>query len=233
MKTLRATRGPFAERPFYRDEEIESICTDELQAVKLLPDTPGAVRIDRFIEKRFKVVPDYRDLGQGILGLTEFGAKGVRAMILARALEDEGTEVAERRIRSTLAHEGGHGLLHAHLFALGAQPPLFADVSDPEKPKVLCRGEGGAHKAATYSGEWWEFQANRAMGALLMPKRLVEVAAQRFLVVTGSLGLRSFDRSRIEEAARVLAGVFAVNPAVARIRLSTLYPQTSSSQLRL
>ncbi len=106
MKTLRATRGPFAEQPFYEDEEIESICTDELRAVKLLPDRPEAIRIDRFIEKRFKVVPEYRDLGQDILGLTQFNPKGVRAVIVARALEDEGTEVAERRIRSTLAHEG-------------------------------------------------------------------------------------------------------------------------------
>ncbi len=98
---------------------------------------------------------------------------------------------------------------------------------------MLCRGEGGAHKIAAYTGEWWEFQANRAMGALLMPKGLVDVAVQRFLVATGSLGLRALDRSRLEEAARVLAGVFVVNPAVARIRLSMLYPQTSSSQLQL
>ena len=233
MKTLRASRGPFAERPFYEDAEIESICSDELRAVRLLPETPGPVRIDRFIEKRFSVVPEYRDLGEAILGLTQFGPKGVRAVIVARALEDEGTETAERRIRSTLAHEGGHGLLHAHLFALGVTPPLFVDAADPEKPRVLCRGEGGMHKVASYAGEWWEFQANRAMGALLMPKRLVQTAARQFLSVTGTLGCEALDRHRAEEAARSLAEIFAVNPAVARIRLNMLYPQSDSPQLHL
>jgi len=234
MKHVRTNRGPFAERPYYKDEEIETICTDELRAVKLLPDVPEAVRIDRFIEKRFHVTPEYLDLPEGILGMTHFSAKGVKAVIVTRALEEEGSEAAERRIRSTIAHEGGHGLLHAHLFALGVDTaPLFADTTDPEKPKVLCRGEGGTHEAATYSGEWWEFQANRAMGALLMPRHLVHLAAERYFVATGSLGLRSLDRNRFEEAARFLSALFAVNPAVARIRLNTLYPESASGQLSL
>src|SRR5689334_7515771 len=110
MKHFRTSRGPFAERPYYTDNEIETICTDELRAVKLLPDRPEAVRIERFIEKRFRVTPEYQDLGEGILGMTQFSSKGVKAVIVARTLEDEGTESAERRIRSTFAHEGGHGL---------------------------------------------------------------------------------------------------------------------------
>jgi len=59
---------------------------------------------------------------------------------VAKHLEDEGTLAAERRIRSTLAHEAGHGLLHAHLFVLGkATQPLFGDSFRPNAPKVLCR----------------------------------------------------------------------------------------------
>lgn len=234
MKHVRASRGPFAERPYYREEEIETICLDELRAVELLPDAPGPVRIDRFIEKRFQVAPEYRPLPQGILGMTEFSTNGVKAVIVASALEEEASETAERRIRSTIAHEGGHCLLHAHLFALGVDTaPLFADTTDPEKPKVLCRGEGGAHKAASYSGEWWEFHANRAMGALLLPRPLMDRAVNRFLVTTGSLGLRELDRSRFEEVARYLSVLFEVNPAVARIRINMLYPERDSEQLSL
>ena len=234
MRNVRANRGPFAERPFYREDEIEAVCTDELRKVNLLPQRPEPVRIDRFIEKRFQVAPQYEDLGEGILGMTLFTAKGVSAVIVARSLENEGSETAERRIRSTIAHEGGHGLLHAHLFALGSGPaPLFADATNPDKPKVLCRGEGGSHVAPGYSGEWWEFQANRAMAALLMPRHLVDVAVEDFFVPVGLLGLPSFDRNRLEEAARSLADIFQVNPALARIRLNTLYPAGSPTQMGL
>src|SRR3989442_14471559 len=132
MKTYRAKSGPFQERPYYSDSDIENICSDELRAVSLYPTKPGPVRIDRFIEKRFGVVPSYEDLGEGILGLTVFGASGVREILISRALEDEGTLAAKRRIRTTLAHEGGHGLFHTHLFTVSAQKqPLFGDFTDP------------------------------------------------------------------------------------------------------
>jgi hypothetical protein len=53
MKTFRAKKGPFQERPFYSTQEIEQICVDELSAAGFLPARPEAVRIERFIEKRF------------------------------------------------------------------------------------------------------------------------------------------------------------------------------------
>ena len=117
MKTFKTKSGPFLERPFYSDSDIEKMCVAELSAVGLLPQTPGPVRIDRFIEKRF-VVPTYQDLGEGILGLTRFTSRGVAEIVVSKELDDEGSEIAERRIRTTLAHEGGHGLLHTHLFVL-------------------------------------------------------------------------------------------------------------------
>ena len=36
---------------------------------------------------------------------------------------------------------------------------------------------------------WWEFQANKAMGALLLPKALVGKAREPFLEAQGMLGL--------------------------------------------
>lgn len=55
------------------------------------PSTPGPIRIDRFIEKRFNVVHSYEDLGEGILGLTKFGPSGVKAIMVARSLEEDGS----------------------------------------------------------------------------------------------------------------------------------------------
>ena len=120
MKTLRAHAGPFRERPFYEDREIEAITLGELRSVGLLPTSPGPIRVDRFIEKRFNVVPDYSDLQEGVLGFTRFSASGVVEVVVSRMLGDSEDSVAERRTKSTLAHEAGHMLLHGHLFHLGA-----------------------------------------------------------------------------------------------------------------
>jgi hypothetical protein len=232
MKTLRAKTGPFTERPYYRDSEIENTCTDELRGVNLFPSTPSAIRIDRFIEKRFNVVHSYEDLGEGILGFTKFGSTGVQEIVVARALDEDRSTSANRRLRTTLAHEAGHGLFHTHLFALTAETkPLFGDFTDPKAPKILCRDEGEA--STRYQGQWWEYQANRAIGALLMPKALVESAAQSFFSASGSLGLKAFDHARKDEAVRLLVEIFDVNPAVARIRLAQLFSVSKSPQLSL
>jgi hypothetical protein len=109
--------------------------------------------------------------------------------------------------------------------------PLFGDFSDPAAPKILCRDEGEMN--TKYKGQWWEYQANKAIGALLMPKALVETALKNFLVSTGRLGLASFDETKRELAVRLLSKVFDVNPAVARIRLAQLFPVSEAMQLSL
>jgi hypothetical protein len=237
MRTYRSKSGPFAEQPFYEPAEIESICTTELQKVNLLPSGPAPVRIDRFIEKRFGIEPAYEDLPKGLLGFTRFGTSGVEEIVIARSLDEDGTRPAERRLRTTLAHEGGHGLLHAHLFAFNARPDsLFGDGLAPDAPKVLCRdggvsGVGAAGRKPPY--RWWEFQANQAMGALLLPKLLVEKALEPVLVTRGMLGRQSLPAERREGAIRLLADTFDVNPVAARIRLESLFPASAESQLTL
>lgn len=234
MKNFRPKRGPFDERPYYESHEIERICEDALRQVNLLPSSPGPIRIDRFIERRFGVTPVYEVLGNGILGFTEFGPKGVQAVVVARALDEEGTKSAERRIRTTLAHEGGHGLLHAHLFVLGKQTrPLFGDFTRANAPKVMCRDipNTSATHAPGYNNRWWEYQANRAISGLLMPGGLVEVAMAPHLLAQGKLGLKTLPAANCDRAVKLLADIFDVNPAVARIRILEMYPQ--DDQLRL
>jgi hypothetical protein len=236
MKTYRTTSGPFSERPYYTDAEIETICEDELRAAGLYPVAPSPVRIDRFIEKRFGVTPRYEELGDGILGFTVFGARGVQDVVVAKALDEEGTLPADRRIRTTLAHEAGHGLLHAHLFGMtGRTRPLFGDFTDPDKPKILCRDVPVTRhfKKPGYDGRWWEFQANRTIGPLLLPRPLAQHALEPFLLAVGSLGSKELDPSRREQAVQALADQFKVNPVVARIRLQDLYPERDEHQLSL
>lgn len=238
MKNFRSKSGPFHEQPYYAISEIESICTDELQKVDLLPSDPSPIRIDRFIEKRFNVRPKYEDLPRGLLGFTRFGAKGVEEVVVSKALDDEGTQSAERRLRTTLAHEGGHGLLHAHLFAFGTRPDsLFGNGLDPHAPKIMCRDDaatdalGKAKQKPPY--RWWEFQANQAMSALLLPKNLVIKALGPLVVARGLMGHTILPSDNRDQAIKLVVSTFDVNPVVAKIRLQTLYPASAEQQLTL
>jgi hypothetical protein len=234
MKTYRTSRGPFNERPFFSDAEIEAICVDELRQQKLLPASPAAIRIERFVEKRFKVNVETANLPEGFLGVTKFGTSGVLGVFVSEALDSDKSVPATRRLRSTIAHEAGHGLLHAHLFAIPSAVPLFGDATDdPTAPRVLCRGDRVDGSRQNYAGEWWEFQANIAMGHLLMPRPLVEKAAESFLVPVGNLGAKILDPSKFELVVRSMSDIFDVNPVVARIRLESLYSPEHDHQMSL
>ena len=233
MKTFRSKSGPFSEQPRFEPSEIDQICADELRAQGLFPTSPEAIRVDRFIEKRFGVDPRYEELPEGVLGFTKFGDKGVEAIVISAALDAEGGKVAERRVRTTLAHEAGHGLLHAYLFALADKGSHLFDDDSCSGHKILCRDiQGEERKNRAYDGRWWEFQANRAMGGLLCPRSLVEEALKPYLVPSGSLGAMTLDEAERHGVARVLADIFDVNPIVAKIRINELYP-VATGQLHL
>jgi hypothetical protein len=225
--------GPSSKQPYFTPSQIDQICCDELRSEGLFPATPEAIRIDRFIEKRFRVSPQYEELPAGVLGFTRFGKNGVKAVVISAALDAEGGKVAERRVRTTMAHEAGHGLLHAHLFALAEIPLHLFDKDSHSGDQILCRDvQGSEQKAGRYDGRWWEYQANRAMGGLLCPRPLVLEAMKPFLVSAGLLGVEVLDENRREESVRVLADIFDVNPVVARIRVSELFP-AQTGQMRL
>jgi hypothetical protein len=236
VRTYRTTAGPFTRRPYFTDEEFETICADELMRVGLLPPAPEPIRIERFIEKRFEITVQYGDLPDPLLGVTVFGESGVQEILVARALDEEGTVASQRRARTTLAHEAGHGILHTHLFALDAsERPLFADFTDPIRPRIQCKVDPAKlNQAPTgYTGNWQEFQANRAMSCLLLPRPLVQQAIAPFCHAVGTLGQTRPDQRRLEEATRALADRFDVNPQVVRFRLTALYPDVREGQQHL
>lgn len=232
MKTCNAKTGPFNKRPYYELREVERICLGELRAVNLLPEKPTSIRIDRFLEKKFGTgIIKYDNTPPGVLGFTVFGLKSVREIVISRALDEDKSIQAERRVRTTLAHEGGHGLLHANLFTPGTNP-LFGDFTDPNSPKVLCRDEVLKGQRG-YSGNWWEFQANMAMGALLLPRPLVDMALEPFFMPCGLLATMCLDDAHRDEAVRVVAEMFDVNAVVAQYRINEMYPINKDGQLLL
>ena len=123
--------------------------------------------------------------------------------------------------------------MHAHLFLMQAHNHSLFDHSD-QTPRILCRDvPDGPRIARGYDGRWWEFQANKAIGGLLMPRQLAEMALTAFSVEEGALGQRKVPPERKEAAAQALSDTFDVNPAVARLRVEDLFPSKNNDQLLL
>jgi len=232
---MAARRTQFGQRqPFFPPGRIEGLCVDELRAVDLLPASPGPIRIDRFVERRFGQAHRYEDLAAlGILGITLFRGTVVDRIIVDASLED-GSAVNDRRVRTTLAHEAGHGLLHATLFGESAAArSLFGELTDDAGIRVLCRERDVEADPSGRTYHWAEYQANRAIGGLLLPTPLVTAAIAPFLEESGSLGMRTLPPAKRAEAVRELAGTFDVNPVVVQYRLDALFPRVASGQLSL
>lgn len=229
MRQYPAKDGPFPIRLHFEPQEMDDMCVQALRESKFLPSTPGRVRIDAFLESHFGCPIDYDDFPPEILGCTEFTAKGrVQRIAVARSLaENAEDDVARRRLNATFAHEGGHALFHASLFITSGEQRQFASENvDFEKRRILCRPAdfniNGSAPRGPY--RWWEYQANRAIGGFLMPQRLVFAALEPLLKMSPITQTPRLPRDDREKAARLLADVFDVNPAAARIRLGGLLP---------
>jgi hypothetical protein len=237
MRIYRMKSGNFEERPYYTNKDIETLCTDELNKVSLLPSIPSAIRVDRFIEKRFKIIPSYEDLPEWILGVIEFDEKGVRKIAISKSLDAKESKSSERRVNTTLAHEAGHGLLHTHLFVLREKSTSLLRAENTSGSKILCRGDSikgvPGYRERKSDGWWLEHQANMVIGPMLLPKSLVRISLEPFLLNSGVMEKEILDQARRDEAEKFLAEVFNVNPIVARIRLDVLFPLGSSRQLTL
>ena len=222
MKNRVGTQGAFAGRLYLPASRIERLCEDALRSVGLFPDAPSPIRIERFIEKRFGFTPEYAALPVGVLGYTVFEFGSPISLVVDRGLAETDSAVAQRRISTTLAHEAGHCLFHSHFFGEAQAPelPFCEPGSDSKTPKILCRDE----PVGAYDGKWWEYQANAAIGALLLPKVLVFTAIQAFLESRGLLGLPGLEDRMRRVAETAVAELFDVNPIVARIRLAEMFP---------
>jgi hypothetical protein len=154
-------------RIYYEAAEIDRIMETELRRSHLDRIGPSAVDVDAFIETHLKITPEYVTLPRGVQGATDFSRDGtVRMRISAELSERAGRQEpgAENLIRTTLAHEAAHVLLHRSLF-LSQSEALFGQVASRQE---LCRDIDPDGRG--YTGEWWEWQANRGMGALLLPR---------------------------------------------------------------
>lgn len=205
MRTAVDRTSPWGQRLWFEEHEFDAMMDEVRHKAGQLVVTPGrGVDVEGIFENVFKVVPDYIELPQGILGKTVFHRDGRFEVYVSRALSDEADSdaVARRRLRATLAHECAHVVEHGHLHLIdGLTLPLFGET-EPPAPKVLCRQESvGSFNVGGYDGQWWEYQANRGMASLLLPKRLVSEFVQGRLA---SKGFRTMDDALKAEAAEPL-----------------------------
>ncbi len=205
----RGGRLPY--RLWYEESEIESICARELarSGPPTLPDRP-ATDVEAFCERHLGVVPDYTWVPRGVLGATEFTARGeVRLQVSAElSLRAERHAAAETLLRSTLAHEAAHILLHRLLF-LKESREIFGGLASRTE---LCRSVGVPGPG--HRGEWWEWQANRGMSALLLPAAALSAwLAERERLAPGE---------RVTARREAAAADFGVSAEAVRRRLGQL-----------
>jgi hypothetical protein len=190
-------------RLYYEEAEIEGIMADELRKFGY---THGAVDMDAFLEQHLGVVPAFEPLPPGVQGATEFWPDGTAEVKISATLSEraDAERGAEHLLRTTMAHEAAHVLLHRILF-LQQSEALFGGQTSRQE---LCRD---VRFTTRYAGEWWEWQANRGMAALVLPKSAVTalLSAIRADANEGTLDTE-------------LARVFNVSRQAARYRLQQL-----------
>jgi len=176
--------GRFRWRPWYDAGEIDGLCEDRVR--RFLRARHGRVfyplstnDLTLLIEQEVDDLDLYADLsgmskdGGVVEGVTTF-VRGHRPRVqIAQALSlDPRREV---RLRTTLAHELGHALLHNVVGDRDDErlPFVPADETEPA-PAPSCTP---ATLLGTGKTDWMEWQAGYASGALLMPCTAVRAIA--------------------------------------------------------
>ncbi len=169
MRWVRDVSGRFPRRPHYDNAELEATCADlldELSGVRALRYPVSTDDLTVLIERRAADLDLYcEDLPDDVEAATDFvPGERPRVRVAARL---SGRARSAHRLRTTLAHELAHVVLHNFLwwFDAGARPP--AERAASLSPKCGPRG------VAT---DWMEWQANYCAGALLMPASAVREA---------------------------------------------------------
>jgi hypothetical protein len=222
MQERKLNGGRFGKTLFFTDREIDRMCLEALKQSGCLPAAPEPIDIEFFIEKHFKTSLDMgTEVDPEVLGWTLFGKKGEILLVgVSPSLSADTSLVGQRRCRATVAHEAGHCLMHPILFMEERTEPMWGNL-DFAQNRILCRKEDFTGK---YDGRWWEVQANKAIGGLLLPSGLVQKSVEHLLESQGGLGLPVLPEKNRQKAIEHVAATFEVNKPPAEIRLKSLFP---------
>ncbi|HWX25227.1 MAG TPA: ImmA/IrrE family metallo-endopeptidase [Vicinamibacteria bacterium] len=218
MRRSRDPRSPWGVRLWFEDAEFDQIMDGVRRRAGEVYAEGRGVDVEEVLMKVYGIDPDYLELPRGVLGRTVFCANGVVDVHLSRGLSEraEKSRVARQRLRSTMGHECGHVALHRDL-QLGAP-----GVAPTEAPAILCRASAFKTESRR-AGQWWEYQANRAMASLLMPRDLTNGALSRILRARGDESLeKALEVERGADVLKELSRIFDVSFEMALYRLGDL-----------
>ena len=227
MRIVRDNQSPWGQRVWFEDIEFD-VMMDEARARagKDVFTEGRGVDVEIILERVYGVVADYIDLPSGILGRTRFYPDGRLEVEVSRELSEaaELDDVARRRLRSTLGHECGHIVAHGHLHLEDTRSGRLFEQESVKEPSVLCRGEAiGSFKSGGYGGRWWEYQANRAMASLLLPRNTLMSHVKHELEKRGTSNMEEvLCAGELETLTRNIMQTFDVSMSVTSYRLQEL-----------
>jgi hypothetical protein len=238
MKTWSDPRSPWGKRLKFESDEFEAM----MDAMRASAGGGGfqsgkGVDVELVLLRALGVEADYVELPVGILGRTVFLNDGKIVIEISRSLSDaaETSNLARRRLRTTLAHEFGHAVCHGVLFFRDSHALSLFAVQEEESrggelPPIMCREEGIDGKG--YSGEWWEFQANQCMAALLLPRRMLGESVRRQLSKRDFASVEAcISQGAGEQFVKDLAEEYDVSATATLFRLQALGFIPDGSQL--
>jgi uncharacterized protein DUF955 len=201
MRSLRDASGRFPRRPHYETSELEDVCEDLVRELRRLRhSTEEALSTDDLavlIEQHAADVDLFADLPAHLDGVTDFSRDARPRVRIAARLS--GQARLAYRLRTTLAHELTHVVLHNFIWWF--DPGV---AFDPRALSPRC-----ALRARAI--DWMEWQANYCAGALLIPASALNGAEPVFERSAGGRALIASVQTRFE-----------VSYPLARIRLRQL-----------
>jgi hypothetical protein len=224
VKFIRDTTGRFSQRPHYEPQELDREC--EAIITKFLKDKYAKVEfpistddLTVLIERNTSDFDPYADLsayGSEVEGVTEFQPSGKPAVKIAAALANDSRR--ENRLRTTLTHEYGHVHFHTYLWQVEA-PTADLLQQRPNANKQICKRDGILNAA---QGDWMEWQAGYASGALLMPASYLRNIVGAYLDAHGLFGTVSADSMHGQALIERVQREFQVSAEAALVRLLKL-----------
>jgi hypothetical protein len=214
--------GRFPQRPHWELEELEHRCEEIVapflearygQAPVRVPTDALTVLIERAAEEldlHADLVADNEN--EEIHGVTWFFPGAKPKVQIDRKLRREFRRT--NRYRTTLAHEYGHLLLHAWLY-----DHFQRELKNQESLRCYSRTVQASIDRLT---DWMEWQAGYICGALLMPKRSVDLLAGAFGKERGVSVPLKVDSMDAHALTKRLTDLFDVSRDAARVRLLKL-----------
>ena len=233
MMWIKDSTGRFPERPYYPQEDLDSL--SEGWIVGFLLERYGRAEfpvstedLTVMIEGDTSDLDQYADLsGEGdddeeVQGLTLFFPDRKPVVKIARELANSGR--GEHRLRTTLTHEFAHVKLHAGLWPFN-QPRLFPDAEQSPGPR--CKRPGDTRGPRT---DWMEWQAGYVSGAVLMPLTRLQQLVRKSFHAWGAFNSVTTASVKGDDLIAMVAEQFGVSKDAARVRLAQLGYLTDGSE---